>query len=170
MYYKTPTQCHSLLTLSFLSLTLLPSATTLHLSMEGNSFSHNMPACCSTKLIISPSSTSFSLEPNEMLKNNTRECKSSDARDNDDKVKDQEEGHSENIGEVGVEETGREKLKRLREEVMMEKINIPEDWGQERKLKDWIDCTMFDAFLAPHSLIVSARDALCMQSKVTKIK
>ncbi|ESW22063.1 hypothetical protein PHAVU_005G123800 [Phaseolus vulgaris] len=131
--------------------------------MEGNS------ACCSTKLIISPSSTSSSLAPNEMLKNNTQECKPSDAGDNDDKVKDQE-GHSENIGRVGVEETGREKLKRLREEVMMEKISIPEDWGQEQKLKDWIDYTVFDAFLAPHSLIVSARDALCMQSKVTKIK
>ncbi|XP_014497556.1 protein BIC1 [Vigna radiata var. radiata] len=79
-------------------------------------------------------------KPNEIIKNSTQ----------DDKLK-----------EVRVEETGREKLKRLREEVMMmEKVNIPEDWGQEQKLNDWVDYTMFNAFLAPHSLIVSARDAL----------
>ncbi|BAT92080.1 protein BIC1-like [Vigna umbellata] len=109
--------------------------------MEGNDLSHNMPA-----LDTFQRSTSSSLEPNEMIKNSTE----------DDKVKEQEEGHR-----VDVEETGREKLKRLREEVMMmEKVNIPEDWGQEQKLNDWVDYTMFNAFLAPHSLIVSARDAL----------
>ncbi|CAJ1956148.1 unnamed protein product [Sphenostylis stenocarpa] len=121
--------------------------------MEGNDLSHNMPTWSSRKLITPQSYTSFSLIPNECLKNNTQECKSSDTRDNDDKVKDHEEGHS-------VEKTGREKLKRLREEVTMEKVNIPEDWGQEQKLKDWMDYTMFDAFFAPHNLIVSARDAL----------
>jgi len=105
--------------------------------------SHDIPAWRSSrKPVTSQRST------NEMLKNSTED---------DDKVKE----HSEkNIGRVDAEETGREKLKRLREEVMMEKVDIPEDWGQEQKLKDWIDYTVFNAFLAPHSLIVSARDSL----------
>jgi len=131
------------------------SSTTIHFSMEGNNLSPNMPAWSSRKLVTSQRATSFSLEPNEMLKNNTQESKSSVRDKDDDEVKEQEEGHSDD-----VEETGREKLKRLREEVMVEKVKIPEDWGQEQKLKDWIDYTMFDAFVAPHSLIVSARDAL----------
>ncbi|RDY10604.1 Protein BIC2, partial [Mucuna pruriens] len=106
--------------------------------------------------------------PTKKLKTNTQEyCKSPNTEDNDEKGKEYpEEGHSENIGKVDdVEETGRERLKRLREEVMMEKVKIPENWGQEQKLKDWIDYTMFDALFAPHSLIVTARDALIANGK-----
>lgn len=136
--------------------------------MEGNNLPHNMPTWSSRKLVTSQSPASFSLEPNEKqkLKNNTQECKSPNTND---KAKDPEEGHSENIGKVdGVEEiTGRERLKRLREEVTMEKVNIPENWGQEPKLKDWMDYTMFDAFF-PHTLIVTARDALIANAREAK--
>ncbi|XP_027342762.1 protein BIC1-like [Abrus precatorius] len=125
-------------------------ATTKHinltLSMEGNS----TKGTCQ-------SHASFSLEPNEKVLNNTQECKSSNTKDNDDKEKDQEEvPHDE---KVEVEETGRKRLKRLREEAM-EHVKIPEKWGHEQLLKEWNDYTMFDALFAPHRLIVTARDAL----------
>ena len=38
----------------------------------------------------------------------------------------------------------RERLKRHRTEVA-EQVWIPDMWGQEDFLKDWIDCTSFDA-------------------------
>lgn len=134
--------------------------------MEESKLSHNIPTGSSRKLVTSQSPPSLSLEPNEKLKNNSQECKSPNTND---KAKDPEKGHSENIGKVdGVEEiTGRERLKRLREEVTMEKVNIPENWGQEPKLKDWMDYTMFDAFF-PHSLIVTARDALIANAREAK--
>ncbi|KAL2331925.1 hypothetical protein Fmac_019506 [Flemingia macrophylla] len=136
--------------------------------MEGNKkLSHNnMPMIwSSTKLMTShssdPSSSSFSLESKEKLKNKTKECKSPNiAEENDDKGKEKD---------ACVEETGRERLKRLREEVTLEKVNIPEKWGQEQMLNDWMDITMFDAFFAPpHSLIVTARDALIANARKAK--
>ncbi|XP_020220176.1 protein BIC1 [Cajanus cajan] len=140
--------------------------------MEGNKkLSHDMPMIRSSTKLTShcsqssdPSSSLFFLESKEKLKNKTQECKSLNTKENDDKGKDKEEGH-----EARVEETGRERLKRLREEVMMEKVKIPEKWGQEQMLKDWMDITMFDAFFAPpHSMIVTARDALIANARKAK--
>uniref|UniRef100_A0A0A0LAW6 Protein BIC1 n=2 Tax=Cucumis sativus TaxID=3659 RepID=A0A0A0LAW6_CUCSA len=56
------------------------------------------------------------------------------------------------------EEGGRERLKRHRRE-MAGRVWIPDIWGQEELLKDWIDCSAFDACLFPTG-IGSARAAL----------
>ncbi|KAF8395391.1 hypothetical protein HHK36_019337 [Tetracentron sinense] len=56
------------------------------------------------------------------------------------------------------EDSGRERLKRHRAEVAGQ-VWIPEMWGQEELLKDWIDCSAFDASLVPTG-IMSARAAL----------
>lgn len=56
------------------------------------------------------------------------------------------------------EENGRERLKRHRIEVAG-RVWIPDIWGQEEMLKDWIDCSAFDASLM-NSSIMSARNAL----------
>ncbi|XP_044483690.1 protein BIC2-like [Mangifera indica] len=53
---------------------------------------------------------------------------------------------------------GRERLKRHREEVAG-RLLIPDRWGQEEMLKDWIDCSAFEALLVPNK-IASARKAL----------
>ncbi|KAG1331029.1 putative protein BIC1-like, partial [Cocos nucifera] len=57
-----------------------------------------------------------------------------------------------------AEDHGRERLKRHRME-MAGRVWIPEIWGQERLLKDWIDCEAFDRFLVPKGLML-AREAL----------
>ncbi|KAF7823228.1 Protein BIC2 [Senna tora] len=54
----------------------------------------------------------------------------------------------------------RERLKRLREEAARDEVAIPEKWGKEQMMKEWIEYTTFDAIFAPHRLIVAARDAL----------
>ncbi|KAK7272227.1 hypothetical protein RJT34_28703 [Clitoria ternatea] len=117
--------------------------------MEGNKLAH--------KIITSESPSILSLEQNgeKLMMSDTRECKPPNTEENEDKAKDIENNKvSDEIEEI----TGREMLKRFREEV---KVKIPETWGQEELLKDWIDCTtMFDALLAPHTLILTARDAL----------
>ncbi|KAI5425487.1 hypothetical protein KIW84_031334 [Lathyrus oleraceus] len=66
------------------------------------------------------------------------------------------------VDEEEVEEVSeRERLKRHRVEVAG-RVWIPEIWGQEELLKDWIDCTAFDAPLIP-SKITMARAALVQQ-------
>lgn len=62
-----------------------------------------------------------------------------------------------------MEDTGRERLKRHRLEVAG-RVWIPEIWGQEELLKDWTDCSAFDASLFPTG-IVSARAALVQQGR-----
>jgi hypothetical protein len=59
--------------------------------------------------------------------------------------------------------TGRERLKRHREEVSG-KVMIPETWGQEDLLTDWIDYSSFDKLLAPDG-ITSAREALIAEGR-----
>ncbi|KAL3825769.1 hypothetical protein ACJIZ3_021798 [Penstemon smallii] len=59
--------------------------------------------------------------------------------------------------------SGRERLKRHRMEVAG-RVWIPEMWGQENLLKDWIDCTAFDASLVKSS-IMSARAALVEEGR-----
>jgi len=95
-----------------------------------------------------------------MLVCNSQTKKSYDEIDGDDDEKAKEEESKEN-GNAGVEEiTGRERLKRHREE-MKGKVKVPENWEKEQKLKEWVDYTTFDALIfAPHALIVTARDAL----------
>ncbi|CAK9323049.1 unnamed protein product [Citrullus colocynthis] len=61
------------------------------------------------------------------------------------------------------EEGGRERLKRHRRE-MAGRVWIPETWGQEELLKDWIDCSAFDACLFPTG-IGSARAALVEEGR-----
>ncbi|KAL5212075.1 hypothetical protein ABZP36_022922 [Zizania latifolia] len=57
------------------------------------------------------------------------------------------------------EESARERLKRHRTE-MAGRVRIPEMWGQERLLKDWVDCAVFDRPLAATRGLLNARDAL----------
>uniref|UniRef100_A0A7N0TH57 Protein BIC1 n=1 Tax=Kalanchoe fedtschenkoi TaxID=63787 RepID=A0A7N0TH57_KALFE len=58
---------------------------------------------------------------------------------------------------------GRERLKRHRVEVAG-RVWIPDIWGQEDLLKDWIDCSVFDESLAPKG-IMSARKALVEEGR-----
>lgn len=53
-----------------------------------------------------------------------------------------------------LEDSGRERLKRHRVEVAG-RIWIPEIWGQEELLKDWIDCSAFDASLSPNGIMLA---------------
>ncbi|XVF05177.1 hypothetical protein REPUB_Repub05bG0149200 [Reevesia pubescens] len=55
-------------------------------------------------------------------------------------------------------DSGRERLKRHREEVAG-RVLIPDKWGKEELLKDWIDYSSFDSLLAPNGLAL-ARKAL----------
>ncbi|XVE75980.1 hypothetical protein DITRI_Ditri12bG0135700 [Diplodiscus trichospermus] len=65
--------------------------------------------------------------------------------------------------EVLEEDNGRERLSKHRVEVAG-RVWIPEIWGQEELLKDWIDCSAFDASLVP-SGIMSARAALVEEGR-----
>eukprot|EP00262_Sarcandra_glabra_P004856 TRINITY_DN160_c0_g2_i1.p1 TRINITY_DN160_c0_g2~~TRINITY_DN160_c0_g2_i1.p1 ORF type:complete len:136 (-),score=12.85 TRINITY_DN160_c0_g2_i1:115-522(-) len=56
------------------------------------------------------------------------------------------------------EVSGLEKLQRHRIEIAG-RVWIPEIWGQEELMKDWIDCETFDRTLVPKG-IMSARQAL----------
>ncbi|RDY06794.1 Protein BIC1, partial [Mucuna pruriens] len=61
------------------------------------------------------------------------------------------------------DESGRERLKRHRVEVAG-RVWIPDIWGQEELLKDWIDCSAFDAPLVS-TTIVMARAALVEEGR-----
>ncbi|KAJ1394504.1 hypothetical protein SESBI_34080 [Sesbania bispinosa] len=67
------------------------------------------------------------------------------------------------LQEALAEDNGRERLKRHRVEVAG-RVWIPDIWGQEELLKDWIDCTAFDAPLVP-SKITMARAALVEEGR-----
>ncbi|GFQ07806.1 hypothetical protein PHJA_002924600 [Phtheirospermum japonicum] len=60
-------------------------------------------------------------------------------------------------------ESGRERLKRHRVDVAG-RVWIPDMWGQEGLMKDWIDCAAFDASLV-NSSIMSARDSLVEEGR-----
>ncbi|XP_061959657.1 uncharacterized protein LOC133680642 isoform X1 [Populus nigra] len=60
-------------------------------------------------------------------------------------------------------DSGRERLKKHREEVAG-RVMIPDTWGQEDSLKDWIDCSAFDELLAPNG-ISSARESLVAEGR-----
>ncbi|KAI4373589.1 hypothetical protein MLD38_011700 [Melastoma candidum] len=59
--------------------------------------------------------------------------------------------------------SGRERLKWHREEVAG-RVAIPDKWGHEGFLADWIDCKAFDALLSPKG-IDSAREALVAEGR-----
>lgn len=63
------------------------------------------------------------------------------------------------------EESGRERLKKHRLE-MAGRVWIPDTWGQEDLLKDWINCSAFDESLVSNT-ILSARAALMQQRSTT---
>nr|XP_017258127.1 PREDICTED: uncharacterized protein LOC108227482 [Daucus carota subsp. sativus] len=63
------------------------------------------------------------------------------------------------------EESGRERLRKHRLE-MAGRVWIPDTWGQEDLLKDWIDCSAFDGSLV-NNTILSARAALIQQRSTT---
>ncbi|XP_060206156.1 uncharacterized protein LOC132633642 [Lycium barbarum] len=67
-------------------------------------------------------------------------------------------GHASMGGSTSLEDNGRERLKRHRVEVAGH-VWIPDIWGQEELLKDWIDCSAFDKSLMNNN-IMSARAAL----------
>ncbi|XP_022153004.1 protein BIC2 [Momordica charantia] len=57
----------------------------------------------------------------------------------------------------------RERLKRHREEVAG-KVTVPEKWGKEELLKDWIDYSAFDRILAAKR-IATARASLAAEGR-----
>lgn len=69
---------------------------------------------------------------------------------------------------VVVEESGRERLKRHRVE-MAGWVWVPDIWGQEDLLQDWIDCTVFDSKLG-NNTIMSARTALVEEARSTTVR
>ncbi|PUZ47039.1 hypothetical protein GQ55_7G131300 [Panicum hallii var. hallii] len=60
----------------------------------------------------------------------------------------------------------RERLKRHRRE-MAGRVWVPEMWGQEKLLKDWVDCAVFDRPLVPTGLL-TARRALIAECCTTR--
>ncbi|XP_076899660.1 uncharacterized protein LOC143553569 [Bidens hawaiensis] len=66
---------------------------------------------------------------------------------------------------AAVEESGRERLKRHRVE-MAGRVWIPDTWGHEDLLKDWIDCTVFDSSLGNNNIML-ARAALIQEGRPT---
>ncbi|CAN6270294.1 unnamed protein product [Urochloa humidicola] len=53
-------------------------------------------------------------------------------------------------------ESTRERLKRHRRE-MAGRVWVPEMWGQEKLLKDWVDCAVFDRPMVPAGLLTARR-------------
>ncbi|XP_031274278.1 protein BIC1-like [Pistacia vera] len=73
------------------------------------------------------------------------------------------EGESSSLDGDLSEDNGRERLKRHRIEVAGH-VWIPDIWGQEEMLKDWVDCVAFDASLVS-TTIMSARSALAQEGR-----
>ncbi|KAL1345589.1 hypothetical protein HN51_019324 [Arachis hypogaea] len=124
---------------------------------ENKKLSHHMPTWNTTR---NPTTSQIVLPPPnnyDKIISTTRRASRSPNYDEDDEEDEDEEER---------EETGRERLKRHREEVKG-RVKIPEDWGQEKMMKEWIDYTTFDALFAPHTMIVTARDALIADARKT---
>ena len=58
---------------------------------------------------------------------------------------------------------GRERLKRHRDEVAG-RVVVPERWGMEDRMREWIDYSSFDRVLAPNG-VRSAREALVVEAQ-----
>ncbi|CAN6244547.1 unnamed protein product [Urochloa humidicola] len=68
-----------------------------------------------------------------------------------------------------AEESARERLKRHRTE-MAGRVRAPDMWGQERLLKDWVDCAVFDRPLAATAGLLTARDALVAECAAARAR
>ncbi|GLT48721.1 hypothetical protein SLA2020_223290 [Shorea laevis] len=62
-----------------------------------------------------------------------------------------------------LKDSARERLKRHREEVAG-RVPVPDKWGNEELLKDWMDHSSFDVLLAPKGLEL-ARQALMAEGR-----
>ncbi|KAK4798243.1 hypothetical protein SAY86_030569 [Trapa natans] len=81
-----------------------------------------------------------------------------------DPLHDDKGAMKEHLQPVLKDENGRERLKRHRTEVAGQ-VWIPDIWGQEDLLMDWVDCSSFDSSLAI-SKIMSARAALVNEGRL----
>ncbi|XP_043699924.1 protein BIC1-like [Telopea speciosissima] len=87
----------------------------------------------------------------------------------DDHVVEKEENDDDINSDATPEDiSGRERLKRHRKEVAGQ-VWIPEKWGKEEFLEDWIDCSAFNASLVPTG-IISARAALIDEGPRAKFR
>uniref|UniRef100_A0A0D9W4N0 Uncharacterized protein n=1 Tax=Leersia perrieri TaxID=77586 RepID=A0A0D9W4N0_9ORYZ len=68
----------------------------------------------------------------------------------------QQEQEQQKEGAQVEEESARERLKRHRLE-MAGRVWVPDMWGQEKLLKDWVDCAAFDRPLVPPDLLTARR-------------
>eukprot|EP00257_Ricinus_communis_P007400 XP_002523802.2 uncharacterized protein LOC8271914 [Ricinus communis] len=119
--------------------------------------SHQILAFSSSETNKSSSSSSGMLS--------AREGHGNEANENNNNViiiNKSEKDHRDHEVLVEKKDCGRERLKKHREEVAGQ-VLIPDTWGQEDLLKDWIDCSSFDKSLAPDG-IASARQALVAAS------
>jgi len=66
---------------------------------------------------------------------------------------------------AGAEESARERLKRHRTD-MAGRVRIPDMWGQERLLKDWVDCAVFDR---PAGRLLDRLPRACMQLRSSQV-
>ncbi|MED6169210.1 hypothetical protein PIB30_019321 [Stylosanthes scabra] len=128
---------------------------------ENNKLSHQMPTW-NTTITRNPTNSQQVIHPPPRAA--TRASRSPNGYVEEE---DEDEEERDTASSMGIsEETGRERLKRHREEVKG-RVKIPEDWGQEKMMKEWIDYTTFDALFAPHTVIVAARDALIADGRKT---
>lgn len=67
------------------------------------------------------------------------------------------------LSSAPFQDSGRKKLMSHRDDVAG-RVAIPDSWGQENLLRDWIDHTTFDSML-PHKRISSAREALMAEGR-----
>ncbi|XP_074561017.1 protein BIC1-like [Curcuma longa] len=98
--------------------------------------------------------------PGDEMRHRHLQPRPPDRRASNPKKNARAEGRVDGDAEVAEEaaESGRERLKRHRME-MGGQVWIPEIWGQESLLEDWIDGSVFDRPLVPKGL-TSAREAL----------
>jgi hypothetical protein len=90
---------------------------------------------------------------------------SDEAEDDEHKLpvgKEEASGHKPPAEDDHQAGSTRERLKRHRMEVAG-RVWVPEKWGQETLLKDWVDCAVFDRPLVPAGLL-KARRALVAES------
>jgi hypothetical protein len=53
---------------------------------------------------------------------------------------------------------------------MAGRVRIPDMWGQERLLKDWVDCAVFDRPLAATAGLLNARDSLVAARRPLRVQ
>ncbi|XP_062083029.1 uncharacterized protein LOC133789271 [Humulus lupulus] len=114
-------------------------------------FSHQKPSRSCPSSTSSSSGSLFSCKPNRTSVSLPGDYRHRDRDGADDRIK-----------EIQYCSSGRERLKRHREEVAG-RVLVPDKWGKEELMKDWIDYSSFDKLLAPTGL-TSAREALVVDA------